>query len=353
MSELMTRVLSDVKPEPVSWLWPGRIPRGKVTLIAGDPGLGKSFLTMDIAARVTRGGSSRGDWPDGQGTLRAPGEVLVLNAEDDAADTLLPRLIAAGGDPSKVRFVEGVDRDNEPTEGFFALDRDEKALASMLRRMNAPRLVIIDPISAYMGGVDTHRNADVRAVLAKLSRIAAACNVAIVCVTHLSKGGENQSKRAVHRLMGSLAFAAAARMVWMVGVHPDDPEQRVLSLVKSNLAATRTGLSFQVKNEPGGSSNSARIVFADVPFVGTADMLEDPQLAERVDAVQEATSFLQELLKAGPCGAQDVLKQARDAGISEITLRRAKRALNVSVTKPGGPSSGWVWSSTPTGQTTR
>ena len=259
MSELMATKMSDIRSAPVSWLWPGRIPRGKVTLIAGDPGLGKSFLTMDIAARVTRAGTGwndgedrdqngrgPGDWPDAPTPLRAPGEVVIFNAEDDAGDTLRPRLEAAGADIDRVRIIDGVDRDEERDQGFFSLDRDIETLSFFLRKLRSPRLVIIDPISAFMGATDTHRNSDVRAVLARLGAVAAGHDVAIVCVTHLSKSTEGQSKKAVHRLMGSLAFAAAARMVWMVGKHPDDADRRVMTLVKSNLDACRTGLSYRI-----------------------------------------------------------------------------------------------------------
>lgn len=344
MPELMTHALSDIKRESVQWLWPGRIPRGKVTLIAGDPGLGKSFLTMDIAARTTRGGSPEGDWPDGPSPLRGPGDVLILNAEDDPGDTLRPRLESAGADVSRVRIVEGVDRDEERSMGFFALDRDGPALSLMLRKLTGPRLVIIDPISAYMGNVDSHRNTDVRAVLAGLQQIAAAHNTAILCVTHLSKGGEGQSRKAVHRLMGSLAFAAAARMVWLVGRHPDDPDRRVLTLVKSNLEAARDGLSYRI--ERSEEHGDARIVWDETPFRGSADSLEDDELAERQSAVDEAESFLSQLLADGPVEAGRAIGEAQHAGISESAIRRARRRLGVRAIRSdqGGRERGWVWS---------
>lgn len=342
MPELMSFKLSSVKPEPVSWLWPGRIPRGKVTLIAGDPGLGKSFVTMDIAARVSRGHP----WPEVETPLRAPGEVVILNGEDDAGDTLRPRVEAAGGDVDKLHFIEGVDRDSDGEwgQGYFELDRDTQTLSRFIKKLQSPRLVIIDPISAFMGGVDTHRNADVRAVLARLSAIASAHNVAVVCVTHLSKASESGGKKAVHRLMGSLAFAAAARMVWMIGKHPDDPDRRVMTLVKSNLAATKTGLAYSIGVWDKAPQAGPRVLWEETPYTGTADALEDATLAEEESAADEASRFLRELLKGGAVAAAEVMRQVVEAGVSEQTIRRVKRRVGVRVNRRGGKDGSWVWS---------
>lgn len=349
MSRLVVRSLSSVKECGVSWLWPGRVPRGKVTLLCGDPGLGKSFVTMDMAARVTKAAA----WPDVATPLRHPGSVLVLSAEDDAEDTILPRIKAAGGDPGLVAVCEGVaGLARDPGEGGGAaararmravdLDRDMETLESHLGKMERCRLIVVDPISAYMGNLDSHNNTQVRGLLAELARMAATYGPAIVCVTHPSKGG--QQGKAVYRAMGSLAFTAAARVVWQVAPMPSDPAARTLTLVKSNLEATRTGLMFRIED--------GRVVWSDTPLELSADDAESGEKCEEVQGVGEAGDFLRTLLEHGPAPAARVFEEASKVGIAPATLKRAKARLGVvsrreSTTGKGGGDGlegCWMWS---------
>src|SRR5262245_1316544 len=154
--------LADVQPEQVQWLWPGRIALGKLTLIAGEPGLGKSFLTLDIAARVTTGEK----WPDDPTTFKLPGSVVLLSAEDDVADTIRPRLDAAGADVNHVHAIQAVefktDEADKPTRRTFNLERDLPALESTIAGLTDCQLVVIDPVSAYCGKVDSHNNSETR-----------------------------------------------------------------------------------------------------------------------------------------------------------------------------------------------
>ncbi len=202
--ELVMVCLDGVEREAVQWIWHGKIARGKVTLIAGDPGLGKSLLTMDIAARLTSGKP----WPDAPGESNAAGSVLVLNCEDDLADTIAPRLYRAGADLSRVHYVESVKRGGK--EQFFNLETDIPALEAAAKKMPDLCAIFIDPVMAYLGDIDSHKGSDVRALLAPLAKFAADNNVAVVCVTHLNKG----SGPAIYRTMGSLSFVAAARAAW-------------------------------------------------------------------------------------------------------------------------------------------
>ncbi len=333
MTGLHTTTLSDVKPSEVSWLWPGRIPRAKVTLLCGDPGLGKSFVTMDMAARVTRAR----DWPDAQTPLREPGSVLVLSAEDDPGDTIRPRIEAAGGDPSRVVVVESaVGEGGSAAERGVCLDTDVAAIGRRLAEMERPRLIVIDPISAYMGQADSHNNAEVRGVLAQLARLAIRRGPAVVCVTHLNKqaGG-----KAVYRSMGSLAFTAAARMAWQiarVGGGGGDDERRAMALVKSNLPCRREGMIFRIAN-PGV------VQWLDTSVPLEADAFEETE--ETGDALDEAVRFLRTLLAAGPRAAADVLEEAGRSGISVVTLRRAKKFAGVRTGRDGGndPRRAWRW----------
>ncbi|KKL07141.1 hypothetical protein LCGC14_2588990, partial [marine sediment metagenome] len=178
--------LSDVKPEPLTWLWPGRMPLGKVTVISGDPGLGKSVITLDIAARVSKGTA----WPDLPDTTNPSGSVILLSAEDDVADTIRPRLDAAEADVSRIAVLEAVRYPN-PESGawekkMFSLRRDLSALEKAIKKLGDVRLIVIDPITAYLDGTDSHKNADVRGLLAPLSELAAKHKVAVLAVSHLN-----------------------------------------------------------------------------------------------------------------------------------------------------------------------
>jgi len=158
--------LADVTPRPVEWLWPARIALGKLTLIVGDPGLGKSFITLDLAGRVSRGTA----WPDNPQARRDPGGVVLLSAEDDLADTIRPRLDAAGADVRRIAAITTVKRFDPATgkDKFepFNLTAHLLALEQTIEQVGSCRLVIIDPISAYLGGTDSHKNADVRTAYA-------------------------------------------------------------------------------------------------------------------------------------------------------------------------------------------
>ncbi len=328
--------LSDVTPEPVTWLWPGRFALGKLTLIAGDPGLGKSFLTLDMAARVSTGCG----WPDRPGERIEPGGVVLLSAEDAIGDTIRPRLDAAGADVRRIIVLEAIRavHDGRESRRAFDLSRDLPALEAAIPLVESCRLVVIDPVTAYLGGVDSHKNAEIRGLLAPLGELATRHRVAVVAVTHLNKSGGGP---AIYRAMGSLAFAAAARAAWAVSKDKDEPRQRLLLPIKNNLAPDTGGLGYRI--EAGGNGCPAVAwepdpvnVSADDALAGDRD--EGGGRTERDDAAE----WLADLLAHGPRPARDVERDARDAGYSIATVRRAKAAIGVVSRKPafGGP---WEW----------
>ena len=321
--------LSDVKPKRVEWLWRGRVPFGKPTILDGDPGLGKSTLTLEIAARLSRGEPLPGDNERGE-----PAGVVILSAEDGLGDTIRPRLEAAGADLERIVAIPVV-RLMGGGEDLPEIPRDLPVVERAVREIGA-RLVIVDPLMAHLGAhVSAHRDQDVRRALAPLARLAEETGAAVVVVRHLNKRTEGNP---LYRGGGSIGIIGAARSGLLVAKDPDNDERRILAVSKSNLARTPEALAFRLEERgeavrvrwEGPSPHTARTLLA-VPE-------ED---AER-GALDEAKQFLRELLTPAVVATRDVTKEARSAGISEKTLRRAKDALGVRAVKDGFHG-GWRW----------
>ena len=323
--------LDTVEPTSVKWLWNQRLALGKLTLIAGDPGLGKSFLTLDLAARVSTGQAMPGDtWDNGEPMDRFPGTAILLSAEDDPADTIRPRLEAAGADLRRVAFVAGV-RTGGAVKSFSLRD-DLKHLHSICKAQPETRLIVIDPISAYLGDEEGHSNTKVRNLLAPLAKLAQDYNVAVVAVTHLNKSGQGNAQSAIYRAMGSLAFTAAARTVHLVTRDPEDPERRLMVPIKNNLGQDRTGFGFTLAlTNEGGTAVQWESQPTDESADALLDRLSRPGVgnAAASSKFDEAVDWLKEELKNGPV-ATSVLQLAAEAeGISPKTLKRARSALDI------------------------
>ena len=234
-----------VEPKAVEWLWQDRIPSGKVVTLAGDGGLGKSTIILDIMATLSNGG----EWPCDEGT--APQcSCLYLTAEDGIEDTVVPRLIAAGADLNKVGIIRCV-RD-KGIKRSFNLQRDLESLERKILEIGDVGFVAIDPVSSYLGDkIDSHRNAEVRAVLEPLGEMADSSNVTALCNNHHAKGGNN---RAAMRVIGSVAFTAQSRAVTQVFQDPDNPDRRLFLPSKSNLGPLPRGLAYHLTPKSIGNN---------------------------------------------------------------------------------------------------
>lgn len=335
----VVRKLSEVVSEILVWLWLGRFPLGKLSLICGDPGLGKSFITLDITARVSRGAL----WPDAPDMDNPVGSVVLFNSEDDLGDTIKPRLEAANADMTKIVAVQGIQTtDSETGEAStrgFNLATDLPRLVKVLDGLPDCRLVIIDPISAYCGETDSHKNADVRSMLAPLAELASQRKLAVVCITHLSKGAGG---KAVYRATGSLAFAAAARAVWMVARDANDKARRLLLPVKMNLAEESTGLAYTIQ--------SGRVVWESNPIEMTADEFLNAEVnrerenSDQSQERQQALLWLENLLRDGPLPSKEIKRQGEECGFTWSAVKRAKKAAKVAAIKSGfGDETRWLW----------
>jgi len=329
---------SDIQSEPLSWLWPGRIALGKLTLIVGDPCLGKSLLTTTLAAIVSKG------YPFPVDNVQAPkGDVILLSAEDDAADTTKPRLEAAEADCERIHILKAVQvesSEGEQTQRMFSLKSDLAVLEKLLPSIPECRLLVIDPISAYLDGTESHNNSDVRGLLAPLAALAANYKIAIIAVSHLNKGyGGN----ALYRTMGSLAFVAAARAAYVVTKDENNPQRRLFLPVKNNLSRDNTGLAYSVMT---AANDAPLIAWETEPVSITADEALTPiEPDQEHTATDEAVNFLRDVLAKGAMKASDVQKEARQAGISDKSLRRGREKLGIKPRKSNF-TGGWEWSLT-------
>jgi len=282
-------------------------------------------------------------WPDR--TSSAPlGSVVLLTAEDDPADTIRPRLDAAGADSSKVHILEAVEVPDlegpKRRRRTFSLEWALPLLAEALSKMSDPKLLIIDPISAYLGRIDSHKNAEVRAALTPLVEVAQRHHVAVVGMTHLTKASGKDRTAALYRAMGSLAFVAAARAVWAVAKDQADPQRRPFVPVKSNLAKEVAGLAYHVQDVDGVPT----IAWERDPVTIDIDQVLAPTPDEDGPTREDSQRWLRELLADGPIEAKIVQQKAKDAGYAWRTIQRAKVAANVGSKKEGfGEGAQWFW----------
>lgn len=239
---LITHRASDLQPEKLIWIWEGRIPEGKLVLVGGPPGLGKSQLTAFMAATISNGGH----WPCNEGSA-TKGNVIFMSAEDGIEDTIVPRLMAAGADRDRVYIVASATQPDGTGRKTFSLKTDVVLLEAKAKQIGDVRLIVIDPISAYMGGSDGNGNVETREVLEPLAEMANRLHIAVVAVTHLNKGGGGGSQNALNRFAGSIAFIAAARAAFAVIEDPEQEGRRLLLQVKNNLAPACKGLAFRME----------------------------------------------------------------------------------------------------------
>jgi putative DNA primase/helicase len=341
---LVTTAASDLEMRAVEWLWPDRFALGKIGLIAGLPDMGKGQIAAFLAAAVTNNIAL----PCNEGTA-VQGSVVWFNAEDAQEDTILPRLVAAGADPKRVYFVNSVRVDGK--EKSFSLVTDLQMLRAKIEEIGDVALVIVDPISAYLGvgKVDSRQATDVRGVLTPIKEMVEELRVALVGIAHFNK--KDDVKSALLRVSDSIAYVAAARSVYAVLDDPDDRSNKLFVKAKNNLARDMMALRYNFSAKTvGHDAKLGKDIVA--PFVTwhpehvivTANDAMNAADGRSGDAKREAQEFLLDLLTAGPVKADDLFEGAKQEGISKATLRRAKKDLGIRSRKQTGVMDGeWFW----------
>lgn len=336
---LKTRVASAITPKAVNWLYPGRIPYGMLSLLAGYGGSGKSTVSLQWATAVSTGGT----FPDG--TPAPLGNVLYLAAEDSAEHTLIPRLRAMGADLSRIHIADGIRRAGTEDPDWISIREHVGHLEAAITTLGI-NFLVIDPISSYIGDANADRESDVRAALEPLGAMADRTGCAVLMIRHVSKGGT--STRAASRILGSTAWHDRPRVVMMLGDAPEEHQpapnadgtrdvRRVLGVVKNNLAARLAPLTFvQMVN--------GAIQWESTEAPCSIDDCFSPTIPERSPRLEGAEQWVQSYLAGGSKPAATIYADAQGDGHSEKTIRRALKALGaISFQLPGKVAGGWHW----------
>jgi hypothetical protein len=313
---VITKILADVLPERPKEMWRKRLYFGKLNVIHGDPGMGKTWVILYVISCLTTGK------PFCDGAPCEECEVLFVTAEDGIADTIRPRLDKLQADPSRVHVLELVRMQGR--EVALDLDKHLIGLRSWLNQHPNVRVVVLDPLAAFLGKTDSHRNSEVRSLLGRLAKLAEDTGVGILAIDHLAKG----AGKALHRGIGSIAFTAAPRAVWQVLADPDEPDRRLFLPVKTNLARI-SGLAFKVTDDGVVWEPKAVTMSADE---ASAEAGETPR--------GEARAWLKDALKKGPVAAHEIEERAKKDGICMRTLKAAKKELGIASERRDGA---WSW----------
>ena len=306
--------MADVEAVAVKWLWKPYIPLGKITIIQGDPGEGKTTLALSIAAALTQG-----EMLPNETESQAPMNVIYQTAEDGLADTIKPRLEAVNADCTKVLVIDESKEELSMTD-----ERIEKAI-----QQTGAKLIILDPIQAYIGAnVDMHRANEIRPVMSKPGRIAEEYGCAVVLIGHMNKAAGQKSS---YRGLGSIDITAVARSVLIVGKMRDSPSKRIMTQAKSSLAPVGKSLLFEI------NENSALEWKGEVDI--TAEQFLENGGAE-LSKLEIATEFLLEILKDGKVSQKEIAAAASDYDFSARTLNEAKKNLKVLSIKADNK---WYW----------
>jgi putative DNA primase/helicase len=332
--------LADVAPREIKWLWPGRVPLGRITLLVGRPGEGKSFLTCDMASRISTGTP----WPDGSDC--PAGSVILISAEDDPGDTIRPRLDAHSADVRKVHLLSAVRRtgeDGQPYEVLFTL-ADVAALETALKALPDCRLIVVDPIGSFLGGdTDAHRDNEVRGVLAPVAKLAEKYGPAVLVVAHRRKSA---GSIADDLALGSRAFTGIARAVWHLTRDTENKNRRLLLPGKNNLAPEGNGLAFAIVGDPAAIAwehDPVTMSADDALAVENGNGSDDHKPGPEPEAMTQAADWLAgELADLQEHPVKDLKDAAKGAGLAWRTVQKASQRLGVKVHR-GSFGGGCIW----------
>ncbi len=356
ITRTMTMTRADkVQAEVTPWLWPNRIVANNINVFSGEPDMGKGLTWTDFVSRLTR----HEDFPDCLNDLTGPVDVVIMSSEDDINSTVVPRLIAAGADLTRVHFIiitENVG--GTIAEGIAALDKDLPAIEKLLEELEpgAVALIVVDPIIAFMGDADANKDKDVRPIFTRMKAFSKKNKLAWLTVNHFNK---NSGATSINRTTGAKTFVSAPRATWMFGKDPEDSERRLMMKGKGNLAkqglktlAYRIVETFiEVNGKPYMDDKGRSVGVPCIEWDGETDHNAEDVLSSDSDPLKRGSKsveiFLNNILGSQPDGvmlATEIYKAGEDVKISSDRLKRAKNQLGVVVFKLGDR---WYWAKGP------
>tara|TARA_B100000676_G_scaffold289240_1_gene321564 strand:+ start:795 stop:1934 length:1140 start_codon:yes stop_codon:yes gene_type:complete len=338
------RTFIDIQEEDVEWLCYPFLPAGKSTELVGDPEVGKSSVTADWVARLTTGVAFPGEIDmEREGPLHC----LFICAEDDAGDTIKPRLRTAGADMSRVHILDGFNHEGEEFNRTLDLTNPGhlETLEEIIQEREI-RFLVIDPIDAYLGGLNTAQNSNVRGVLTPLNKVLAYNQTTLLAIRHLNK---DSSKKAVYRPGGSIGFTANARVSMLVMAVPEsDTDERAVLCIKNNLAPKPDNLGFTIQPHRDNPRKGVLVWSDEPPDVDLGDLNSADSTGAGASDRVETKDWILAQLADGPVPSTELFQKAEaELGISIRTLNRAKGDLNKDKQIVGshrcGKTNQWIW----------
>jgi hypothetical protein len=324
----------------LQWMWPQKIPKGKISLLTGKPDSAKSLVSLDLSSRVSTGS----DWPDGSKNEGGAGRVLIAATEDDPEDTIIPRLIAAGANLRNIDIVVGTvirDKEKKKRRMNLNLKRDAKMLLEAIKRQPDIRLLVLDPVTSYFGDADQNKDKDIRPIMDEITRMCNKSGITVVGIIHSNKRSDVD---AVHKVSGAGALAAAVRAVWGFSRDTEDKKKYHMAHVKGNLCKDKRGLDYSIEEcmvpIKGKNAGTPRIVWGEQ----TEEDADDRLNAERNNKdVKDTKSLIAIAVVRSviPAKAKDIYRKAEAEGISVATIKRARYQMgDVLADKINGE---WWW----------
>lgn len=339
--EIEIENMTSVVAKKIDWIWKDKIATGKITLFAGEPGVGKSQLLLYIASVL-----SKGDKFHFENKKCDESKVLLISGEDNADDTVKPRLMALNAKIENIDYVKGVKKVDRSGSLYYDVICLIESLESLQKKIkeNKYKVIIVDPISVYLGSIDENKNKEIRAALSMLGALAERNDCAFVINSHFSKPSGNSQKNAIYRVMGSIGFAAAARIVYGIMKDPEDTERRLFLPIKNNIGQDKYGLVYRIK--PFIVDNvieTSYVEWIDEKIDKTANDVLNPSVIKS-PRLEEAKEFLQELLKFGSVSLSEIREKAKQEGFSIDRLYAAKNELKIYESISIDRKRGKIWS---------
>lgn len=339
---MLVKSAASYEMKELQWLWPQKLPKGHVSFFTGKPDCGKSLTLLDVVARVTTGAN----WPDGSINTHPPSRVLLAASEDDPADTLIPRLVAAGADLTKVDIIVGTMMEMKAKKGRkkrtnLNLKRDAKLLLKALQENPDIALLALDPITSFFGDADSNKDKEIRPIMEAITRV---CNKSGITVVGLIHSNKRSDVDAVHKVSGAGALAAVVRAVWGFARDPEDKSRCRMAFVKGNLGKDKRGVEYHIEESmvpiQGKAVGVPRVVWGQVTAEDADDLLkaERDNKGKKDNRAAMALVLLQSLTL--PMKAKDIYAKAEAQGISSDSMKRAKNELPIAVRKL---HDGWWW----------